>query len=90
MDVYVCIARILALPTILALSPQNRLMSLLRLQVVGAENYRTNSLSCALYKVNQCVAPHYGSRLHVQVAHHGVTMPATQHANVVRVDLTTE
>jgi hypothetical protein len=36
------------------------------------------------------VAPHYGSHLHVQVAHHGVAMPATQHANVVRVDLTTE
>jgi hypothetical protein len=47
MDFYVCIARLLALPTILVVSPLSRLLAFFRGQVFGAEKHKTNSLSCA-------------------------------------------
>jgi hypothetical protein len=37
-----------------------------------------------------CKAPHYGLGLYVEVAHHGIAMPATHEMNVVNVDLTKE
>jgi hydrogenase/urease accessory protein HupE len=43
----VCIARRLALPTNLVVSPLSRLLALFHGQVFGAEKHKTNSLSCA-------------------------------------------
>jgi hypothetical protein len=37
-----------------------------------------------------CKAPHYGLGLYVEVAHHGIAMPATNEVNVVDVNLTKE
>jgi hypothetical protein len=43
----VCIVRLLALPTILVVSPLSRLLAFFCGQAFGAEKHKTNSLSCA-------------------------------------------